>query len=219
MIGLMTALFASAAWRALRDAVWISPGFVQVPGPGFRSPRRYPLPNGAGVARGTSRGYPIAILSLHSGKRVQLAPTMTWGTRRAKAELDALIDDMNRTIQAGDSRPNAEIAPVRTFQPKAVRSRLVGRVLIGVIVGVWAAVLAIIVLLPGIVTAVFAVALGVANTISSLLLLRRPAKRPARITRLHWVGRRTLRPGTVAERVRGESPSDHARKRQRGLPQ
>jgi hypothetical protein len=169
LLGFMTALLAWGAWQAIHGAVWVSPDGVKVPA--VFSSKQYAGADIVRVRRGNSRGYPVAVLELRSGKRVRLQPTLTWGSRRSKAQLDDLINAMNRILQPNPSRPTSD-NPVHILDQKPGRYRLVRRCILGCLAGVWMAVIVSVVLLPGLLAGIIAIALGLGNTAYSLLLLK-----------------------------------------------
>lgn len=114
-IALYAAVMGWAAWRAQTGRVWINGQSVIVPG--FFSTTTFAVADVDHVARGTSTGgfvaWPVAILVLRNGRRVQLTPTATWSSRGSQKELDALIQEMNEHLgvrRDDPEQPNPNVA-------------------------------------------------------------------------------------------------------------
>ncbi len=102
---LFAALMARGTWQAARGRVRISATSVTTTG--TFGTKTFSIAEVDRVVRGRSTGgwvsWPIAVLLLRGGRRVQLTPTATWRTRRSQQQLEALIDDMNAALGVGAS--------------------------------------------------------------------------------------------------------------------
>jgi hypothetical protein len=100
LVALFAAFMAWVAWRAQTGRVWISGQSVRVPA--VFSTKSYAVADIDHIARGKSTGgwvrWPVAVLVLRDGRRVQLVPTVIWSSHRSQQRLDALIQEMNEQL-------------------------------------------------------------------------------------------------------------------------